>query len=265
MELSVYGLKGKVAVVTGAGSGIGRGIAREMAKAGADVVVAEINPEGGEETVDMVSRVGGNAIMVETDVTGEESVDQMLKAVLSRFGRADMLVNNVGGLGGKPRKTALVEMSRKNWDDVIALNLTSQFLCCKAFISHWTEKKRGGNIVNISSLGGMVPYETSVAYGAAKAGVINMTATLASEYGKQNIRVNCVAPGHVKTPITEGLYRGREELRKAQDRIIPMGRYGDPDELGRVVVFLASDASSYITGQTLLVSGGMLYFLTRLP
>jgi 3-oxoacyl-[acyl-carrier protein] reductase len=111
----------------------------------------------------------------------------------------------------------------------------------------------------------MVPYKTSVAYGAAKAGVINMTQTLGSQYGKNGIRVNCIAPGHVKTPITDALYKGREDVRAAQDRIIPLGRYGNPEEFGKVAAFLVSDASSYITGQTVLVSGGMHYFLTELP
>ena len=118
--------------------------------------------------------------------------------------------------------------------------------------------------MNISSLAALVPYETSVVYGAAKAGVVSMTQTLASEYGKHGIRVNCIAPGHVRTPIPEALYQGKEELRAAQNRIIPVGRWGEPEELGRVAVFLASEASSFITGQTIVVSGGMTYFLTKL-
>jgi len=260
-----FHLQGKVAIVTGAGSGIGRGTAEVLAGAGAKIVVAEIDAERGQETVDMITELGGEALVVQADVTDEESVDTMLKAALSAFARVDILVNNVGGLGGKPHKTPIVEMSRQQWDDLIALNLSSQFLCCRAFIRHLIEEERKGNIVNIASLAGTVPYETSVAYGAAKAGVINLTATLGMVYGKQGIRVNCIAPGHVKTPITDGLYRGREEVRAAQDRIIPLGRYASPDEIGRVVLFLASDASSYITGQTILVTGGMTYFLTKLP
>lgn len=261
----LFSLPGKVAVVTGAGRGVGRGISEMLARAGANIVVADINLEGAKETVDIVNGLGRKAIMIHSDVTEEESVNDMLGAALSALGKVDILVNNVGGPAGKPRMIPIVEMTRKYWDDVISLNVTSQFLCCRACIKYWIESKRKGNVINIASLGGMVPYETSVAYGAAKAGVINMTATLGVAYGKHNIRVNCIAPGHVKTPITDELYRGREDVRAAQDRIIPLGRYANPDEIGRVAVFLASDASSYITGQTLIVSGGMTYFLTKLP
>jgi len=258
-------LQDKVAIVTGAGQGVGRGISEVFAGAGANIVVAEINPEAAKETVDIVTGLGRRAILVQTDVTKEESVNAMLKATLDAFGKVDILINNVGGVIGKPRMIPIAEMTLNHWDDVISLNLTSQFLCCKACINHWIECKRKGAIVNIASLAGMVPYETSVAYGAAKAGVINLTATLGAVYGKQDIRVNCIAPGHVKTPITDELYRGREDVRAAQDRIIPLSRYANPGDIGQVAAFLASDASSYVTGQTLLVSGGMTYFLTKLP
>lgn len=260
-----FNLKDRVAVVTGSGSGIGRATSEMLARAGASIVVAEINQETAGETLDIITKLGTKAIVVPTDVTDEQSVDNTLEAALSAFDQVDILVNNVGGIVGKPRMTPIVGMTRKDWDDVISLNVTSQFLCCRTFIRYWLDNKKKGNIVNIASLSGTVAYETSVAYGVAKAGVINMTATLGSQYGKDNIRVNCIAPGHVKTPITDVLYKGREDLRAAQVRIIPLGRYGNPDEIGRVVVFLASNASSYITGQTLLVSGGMTYFLTKLP
>jgi len=262
---AAYGLDGRTAIVTGAGSGIGRGIALEMANAGAIIVVAEYRRDAAEETASMVRQLGGRAMVAVMDATSEVSVAAGLEAALAEFGGVDILVNNVGGLGPQPKKTTIVELALAEWESLLRLNLTSQFICSKAFIRYLLEAGRGGSIVNIASLGALVPYETSVAYGAAKAGVVSMTMTLASEYGKNGIRVNCIAPGHVRTPIPESLYRSKPELRAAQNRIIPVGRWGEPDEIGRLAVFLASDASSYVTGQTIVASGGMTYFLTKLP
>lgn len=264
LDAAVYGLEGKTAVVTGSGSGIGRSTAVEMARAGANVVIAEMQSGSAEETAAMVRDLGRRALVVGTDVTSAESVAAMMSLALREFGGVDVLVNNVGGLGAHPRKTTIVDLDLGEWESLLRLNLTSQFICCKAFITYLVENQRKGAIVNISSLAALVPYETSVVYGAAKAGVVSMTQTLASEYGKHGIRVNCIAPGHVRTPIPEALYQGKEELRAAQNRIIPVGRWGEPEELGRVAVFLASEASSFITGQTIVVSGGMTYFLTKL-
>ncbi|MBN1152079.1 MAG: SDR family oxidoreductase [Dehalococcoidia bacterium] len=264
-DFTAYGLDGKTAIITGAGSGIGRGTALEMANAGADIVVAELQREAAEETAVMVRDTGRRALVVPTDVTDPVSVAGMMSRSIDEFGGVDVLVNNVGGLGPRPRKTTIVDLDLAEWDSLLRLNLTSQFLCCKAFITHLLGNGGKGAIVNIASLAALVPYETSVVYGAAKAGVVSMTQTLASEYGKNGIRVNCIAPGHVRTPIPEALYKGKEDLRAAQNRIIPVGRWGEPEELGRVAVFLASDASSFVTGQTIVVSGGMTYFLTKLP
>jgi len=262
-DATAYGLDGKIAIVTGAGSGIGRGTALEMANAGADIVIAELQAQAAEETAARVRERGRRAVVVPTDVTSVDSVSAMMSVALHEFGGVDVLVNNVGGLGARPKKTTIVDLTLAEWESLLRLNLTSQFICCKEFITCLVRDGRRGAIVNIASLAAMVPYETSVVYGAAKAGVVSMTQTLAAEYGHLGIRVNCIAPGHVRTPIPEALYRGREELRAAQDRIIPIGRWGEPDELGRVAVFLASEASSYVTGQTIVVSGGMTYFLTK--
>ncbi len=264
-DMSAYALDGMTAVVTGAGSGIGRSTALQMASAGANIVVAELEHDTAEETAEMIRRLGQHVLVAVTDVTNVESVQAMMAAGIDEFGGIDVLVNNVGGLGPRPRKTTIVELELTEWESLLRLNLTSQFICCKAFITYLIDTARKGNIVNIASLAALVPYETSVVYGAAKAGVVSMTQTLAAEYGKHGIRVNCIAPGHVRTPIPEALYKAREELRAAQRSIIPLGRWGEPDELGRLAVFLASDASSYVTGQTIVASGGMTYFLTKLP
>lgn len=262
---SVYSLNDRIALVTGAGSGIGRGIAVEMANAGAHIVLAELKPESAEETASMVREMGRKAVVVETDVTDGDSVESMMGAALKEFGGADILVNNVGGVGPEPKKTTLVDMTLDQWEFMLRLNLTSQFLCCKAFIGYLLANGRRGSIVNIASLAAMVPYETSIAYGAAKAGVVSITKTIASEYGPKGVRANAIAPGHIDTPIPTALYKAKPEVREAQDRIIPVGRWGRPDEIGRLAVFLASDAASYVTGQTIVASGGMTYFLTKLP
>ncbi len=203
-----YSLDGRIAIVTGAGSGIGRGTALEMANAGADIVIAELQPEAAEETAILVRGIGRRAVVAITDVTSVESVSAMMMAAMQEFGGADILVNNVGGLGPSPKKTSIVELDLSQWESLLRLNLTSQFICCKAFITYLTGNHRRGAIVNIASLAAMVPYETSVVYGAAKAGVVSMTQTLAAEFGPQGIRVNCIAPGHVRTPIPEALYKG---------------------------------------------------------
>ncbi len=263
-DSSVYALDGRIAIVTGAGSGIGRGTALEMANAGADIVIAELQPDAAQETAAMVRELGRQAIVTLTDVTSVDSVNAMMSVAEREFGALDILVNNVGGLGARPKKTTIMELDLSQWESLLKLNLTSQFICCKAFITYLVENRRRGAIINIASLAAMVPYETSVVYGAAKAGVVSMTRTLAAEYGPYGVRVNCIAPGHVRTPIPEALYKGREDLRAAQNRIIPVGRWAEPEELGRVAVFLASDASSFITGETIVVSGGMTHFLTKL-
>ncbi|MBN1856223.1 MAG: SDR family oxidoreductase [Dehalococcoidia bacterium] len=262
---SAYSLDGKTAIVTGSGSGIGRGIALEMANAGANIVIAELKAELGEETAVEVRAMEGKALVVETDVTSEGSVARMMAAALAEYGAVDVLVNNVGSLGPDGEKTTLADMSLSFWETLLKVNLTSQFLCCREVVRYLLKNERKGSIVNIASLAALVPYEASIAYGAAKAGVVSITKTIASEYGMSGIRANCIAPGPVRTPLVEARYKGRDAVKAAQNRVSPLGRWGEPEELGRLAVFLASDASSYITGETVVASGGLTQFLTKLP
>lgn len=262
---TAYSLNGKTAIVTGAGQGIGRGIALEMANAGADVVIAELRRETGEETAGMVRELGVKALVTETDVASEESVLKMMESTLAEFGHVDVLVNNVGTLGPDGEKTAPADMSLSFWEMLLRVNLTSQFLCCREFIKYCLANERKGSIVNVASLAALVPYEASIGYGAAKAGVVSITQTIGSEYGPKGIRANCIAPGPVRTPLVEARYKGRDAVRDAQNSLSPLGRWGEPEEIGRLAVFLASDASSYVTGQTVTASGGLVQFLTKLP
>ena len=261
-EVTAYSLEGKTAIVTGSGSGIGRGTSVEMAKVGANIVVVDMNVTGAEETAAMVREAGRKAIVIEADVTKAGAAEEILQSALKTFEGVDVLVNNVGGLGPKPKRVSPLDLDLEGWEFLMRLNLTSQFMCCKAFIQYAVDTGRPGSIVNIASLAAMVPYETSVGYAAAKAGVVSITQTLAWEYGQNGIRVNCIAPGHVRTPIPMSLYKGKEDLLEAQKRIIPLRRWAEPEEIGRLAVFLASDASSYVTGQTVIASGGMTYFRT---
>lgn len=260
---TAYSLNGRTAIVTGAGQGIGRGIAVEMANAGADIVIAEFRPEAGEETASLVRDTGRKALVVRTDVTSEDDVNRMMSAAISELGSVDVLVNNVGSFVADGEKRTIVDMSLELWEQLLRVNVTSQFICCRAFITHVLQQGKRGSIVNISSLAGLVPYEASIGYGAAKAGVISITQTIASEYGMKGIRANCIAPGPVRTPMVESRYKGRDDVKAVQNRFSPLGRWGEPDEIGRVAVFLASDASSYITGQTLIASGGLIQFITK--
>jgi NAD(P)-dependent dehydrogenase (short-subunit alcohol dehydrogenase family) len=260
---TAYSLDGKVAIVTGSGQGIGRGIALEMANAGADVVIAEFRRDAGEETAAMVREKGSKALVIQTDVTSEQSVNSMVAAAVAQLGSVDVLVNNVGSFVADGEKRTIVDMSLDLWEKLLQVNVTSQFLCCKAFITQVLAKGAKGSIVNISSLAGLVPYEASIGYGAAKAGVISITQTIASEYGIKGIRANCIAPGPVRTPMVEARYKGRDDVKAVQNRFSPLGRWGEPEEIGRLAVFLASDAASYVTGQTVIASGGLVQFITK--
>jgi len=243
-------LTGKTALVTGASRGIGRAIALRLAEAGANVVVNYAGSEAAAaETVAMVKERGRDAIMIKANVANADEVQDMFTQALDHFGSVDILVNNAG----ITRDNLLMRMKEEEWDDVINTNLKGVFNCIKA-ATRPMMKQRSGRIINITSVVGVLGNPGQANYVAAKAGVIGLTKTTARELASRNITVNAVAPGFIDTDMTAGL---PEEVKNAMLGQIPLARLGQPDEIASVVVFLASDAAGYMTGQTLHVDGGM--------
>jgi NAD(P)-dependent dehydrogenase (short-subunit alcohol dehydrogenase family) len=257
----VYGLKNKVGIVTGGGSGIGKGIALEMAKFGASLVVADADPEAAESTVEEIRAMGTKALKVVADCTKSESVGKIIEKTLEEFRTIDILINNVGGALGVRGSVSFLEISEEFWDNIIDVNMKSTFLFTKAFTKVIINEKKQGSIINISSLADRVPWVEVPIYGAAKAGISNFTQNMAIVLGKYKIRVNAVCPGRIETKLSEALWENRLEERKAQVEAIPLGRFGTPEDVGRVVVFLVSDAASYVSGSTILVTGGLTQLL----
>ncbi|MBS4189189.1 3-oxoacyl-[acyl-carrier-protein] reductase [Bacillus sp. FJAT-49705] len=244
-------LEGKIALITGASRGIGREIALELARQGADVVV---NYSGSEEranhVVAEIKEMGRNAIAVQCDVSNSDSVATMVKETIDTFGKLDILVNNAG----ITKDNLLMRMKEDEWDDVININLKGVFLCTKA-VTRQMMKQRSGRIINISSIVGVSGNPGQANYVAAKSGVIGLTKTSAKELSSRGITVNAVAPGFITTDMTDKL---NEEVKEQMLKQIPLSRFGEPADIANVVVFLASDDSRYMTGQTLHVDGGMV-------
>jgi NAD(P)-dependent dehydrogenase (short-subunit alcohol dehydrogenase family) len=246
-------LEGKVALVTGGSSGIGRAAALLLAREGARVAIGNRRVREGEETVRLISKAGGEAILVRTDVTKAADVEALVAKTVETYGQLDCAFNNAGAAG----ETAVTaECTEENWDHTLALNLKGVWLSMKFEIPPML-KGGGGIIVNNASVGGLVGMRGHPAYAAAKGGVIQLTRTAALEYAKMNIRVNAVCPGFILTPMTEGPMRTKPELEEQIRRIQPMGRLGTPQEVAEAVVWLCSDASSFVTGHPLVLDGGL--------
>lgn len=244
-------LEGKVAVVTGASRGIGRAIALELGKQGAKVVVNYAGSEAKAlEVVDEIKGYGTDAIAIQANVADADSVQSMIKEAISTFGSLDILVNNAG----VTRDNLLMRMKEDEWDDVLSTNLKGVFLCTKA-ATRQMMKQRHGRIINISSIVGVIGNAGQANYVAAKAGVIGLTKTSAKELASRNITVNAVAPGFIATDMTDEL---PEEVKAEMLKQIPLASFGDPQDIANIVSFLATDASRYITGQTIHVDGGMV-------
>jgi NAD(P)-dependent dehydrogenase (short-subunit alcohol dehydrogenase family) len=243
-------LKNKVAIITGGGSGIGRATCLLFAREGAKVVVADYVAEGGNETVRQIKAAGGEAVFVQADVSRSADVQNMIGATVRNYGRVDILFNNAGIEGPS---TKLANLKEEDWDRVIAIDLTSVYLGIKYVIPEMI-KQGGGVILSTASVAGLVGFQGSGAYAAAKAGVINLTRLAALEYADKNIRVNCICPGVIETPMVDRVMGGRPRERVIKTE--PIGRLGRPEDIANAALFLASDESSFATGAPFIIDGG---------
>ncbi len=258
--LDLFKLEDRVAIVTGAGRGIGRALAYALAEAGAHVVVAELLKENGERVVEEIQNLGRRAICIQTDVSDYENVKKMVDSVYQEFDRIDILVNNAGvvykPVGSEGASIPTEDVSPDNWEHVIKVNLCGVFHCAQ-LAGKMMIQQGSGAIVNIASISAFVANlgRHNNAYCAAKAGVVMFTRQLAADWAKYGIRVNAIAPGYIRTEIGAGPLEA-PELKDLIPRMTPMTRAGVPDDLKGLTVFLASDASAYLTGQTIIIDGG---------
>lgn len=244
-------LENKVALITGASRGIGREVAIEMAKAGADIVINYIGDKSlAEEVRSQVEALGRKAIILEADVSNLQAVEKMLAAAIAEFSRVDILVNNAG----ITKDNLLARMKEEDWDAVLSINLKGIFNCTKATLKYMMKQKYG-KIVNVSSVVGVMGNAGQANYAASKAGAIGFTKSIAKEVASRNITVNAVAPGFIETDMTAKL---PEKVREEMSNSIPAKKFGLPADVAKAIIFLASDNSSYITGQTLHIDGGMV-------
>jgi len=240
----------KVALVTGSSRGIGRAIAIELAKKGITAIINNDKAtEEGERVVDEIKKIGGNAIYIKADVSDPNQVEKMIEKIMNRFGRIAILVNNAG----ITRDITLKKMSKEVWDEVIDVNLNGVFNCTKALINHMRERKTG-RIINISSIIGFTGNIGQANYAAAKSGIIGFSKALAREVARAGITVNVIAPGFINTDMLKII---PEDIKKQLLEQIPMGRFGEPEEVAKVAAFLASEDASFITGAVIHVNGGL--------
>jgi len=248
-------LKGKVAIITGARRGMGKSHALALAQAGAKVVVSDISQEDCEKVVEEIKKNKGEAIAVKCDVSKKEEVENVIRQAIEKWGRVDVLVNNAGICQFKP----FLELTEEEWDRTLDINLKGYFLCAQTAAKEMV-KQKSGVIINIASIAmGQVGvgYPMLAHYSASKGGIVALTETMANELALYNIRVNAIAPGAIDTPMVEAVKADPKTLEASLARI-PMHRLGRPEEVSNLVLFLASDESSYMTGSTVVIDGGYL-------
>ena len=243
-------LKDKVALITGGARGIGQAIAMTFAKEGADIVIADVNLEIAQKTASEIESLGRKALALEMDVTNYTAVEEGINKILDKMGKVDILVNNAG----ITKDNLVLRMSGAEWDAVINVNLKGTFNCIKA-VSRPMVKQRSGRIISIASIIGLMGNPGQANYAASKAGIIALTKTIAKELASRNINANAVAPGFIQTEMTAKL---PEDIKKRMLEAIPLAKLGTPQDVANVCLFLASDESSYITGQTITIDGGMV-------
>jgi NAD(P)-dependent dehydrogenase (short-subunit alcohol dehydrogenase family) len=262
-------LRGRVAIITGAGQGLGKAMAQRLAGEGALVVIADLREDAANQTASQIEAEGARALAMRTDVTQASDVAEMVRRTLSEMGRLDIVVNNAG-IG--PNVFPIVELPEEEWTKVLAVNLTGTFLCCREAARHFMAQE-GGSIINISSINGLSPSVFVAAYNVAKAGVISLTKTLAMELAVYGVRVNSICPGPVYTEINQKLMPQRAEIlgitvEEMVERVrsgVPLGRWGEPEDIAAAVAFFASDDAAFITGEVLTVAGGMAGAVTSAP
>jgi len=254
-------LNGQVAIVTGAGRGIGRATALELAKLGADIVIAEQDQNGADTTAKLVKDVGRRAAVIPTDVTKRADLTQMAERTKSQFGRIDILVNNAGIY----RAAATLDVTEEHWDAIMTINAKAVFFASQAVLPAMIAARRGA-IVSLASMAGKIGSKTNLPYNASKAAVISMTKSLALAHAADGIRVNCVCPGFVETDMWTMVARDQgkllgmtpDEFTRAREKSVPLGRMEKPQDVANVIAFLCTDRAGYMTGQALSVDGGLI-------